>query len=65
MQSFEGMAWHKSRQSGYGNCVEVTVAPFNGKMGMRDTKNPDGAVLAFPTSAWTSFLTEIKTGGMR
>lgn len=52
--------WRKSsRSSGGGNCVEVAFAP-NGTVGVRDSKNPTGAVLMFTAAEWDAF-----TGGVR
>jgi hypothetical protein len=51
--------WRKSsRSSGGGNCVEVAFAP-NGTVGVRDSKNRDGAVLLFTAAEWEAF-----TGGV-
>ena len=48
------VAWRKSSRSGGTNCVEVaSMAPITA---VRDSKNPDGPVLAFPVSSWTTFL---------
>ncbi|MGY0058981.1 DUF397 domain-containing protein [Streptomyces sp. LZ34] len=54
--------WFKSSYSGgEGNeCVEV--ADLRAHIGVRDSKNTDGAVLAFSTDAFASFLTEVKAG---
>ncbi|SHN32561.1 protein of unknown function [Cryptosporangium aurantiacum] len=62
---FEGVAWRKSASSGLGNCVEVTSAPMDGLVGMRDTKDRGGVVLAIPTTTWVSFLSDLKAGRMR
>ncbi|MEV8322739.1 DUF397 domain-containing protein [Kitasatospora sp. NPDC056731] len=29
---------------------------------VRDSKDPDGSVLVFPASAWTSFLSSVQAG---
>lgn len=47
-----------------GNCVEVTVQAVDGRIGVRDTKNRDGAVLAIPVPAWTAFLADLKAGAL-
>jgi hypothetical protein len=48
--------WTKSSYSAdNGNCVEVATAPV--VTGVRDSKNPRGPVLAFPSARWTQFLT--------
>lgn len=47
--------WRKSSYSGgNGNssCVEVA---FQGRVGVRDSKNVSGPVLEFPAPAWQAF----------
>lgn len=58
-----GLVWRKSSYSGGngGDCVEVAVAPGGGPA-VRDSKNPDGAVLFFTTTEWTAFLTGVRNG---
>ena len=47
--------WIKSSYSAdNGNCVEVAVVPDTVKV--RDSKNADGPVLAFPAERWAAFL---------
>lgn len=58
-------AWRKSTRSGpySDNCVEVAVATNDAGqtlVGVRDSDDPDGAVLAFTRDEWTAF-----TGGVR
>ncbi|MGW0503657.1 DUF397 domain-containing protein [Micromonospora sp. NPDC003241] len=46
--------WRKSSHSGdEGACVEVAVVP--GTVAVRDSKDPDGPLLHFPPTAWTTF----------
>lgn len=54
--------WRKSsHSSGSGDdCVEVAAAP--GVVGVRDSKDPDGARLALAPAAWRSLLDSVKTG---
>lgn len=54
------LVWRKStRSSGGDNCVEISFAD-NGEVGVRDSKNPEGAVLEFTPTEWAEF-----TGGVR
>lgn len=47
--------WRKStRSNGGGACVEVAVV--DRVVGVRDSKDPTGAVLVFEAGAWTAFL---------
>ncbi|WP_326555978.1 DUF397 domain-containing protein [Micromonospora sp. NBC_01813] len=50
--------WRKSSRSGDngGSCVEVATLA-GGTIGVRDSKDPHGPALLFPTDAWTAFLT--------
>lgn len=51
--------WRKSSYSGEEtNCVET--AARRGSVAVRDSKHPDGPVLAFAPTAWTGFLTRLK-----
>ncbi|ADI11423.1 hypothetical protein SBI_08305 [Streptomyces bingchenggensis BCW-1] len=54
--------WRKSSYSNNdgGNCVEVAdnlpdVVP------VRDSKNPDGPALIFPSRSWAAFIATLKT----
>lgn len=48
------VAWRKSsRSSNASNCVEVA---FPGPVSVRDSKNTAGPTLAYPTTAWSTFL---------
>jgi hypothetical protein len=58
---FRDLPWRKSRASvGNGACVEV--APFQGKIAVRDSKDPDGPVLAYTQAEWRAFLQGAKAG---
>ncbi|GII81379.1 hypothetical protein Sru01_63610 [Sphaerisporangium rufum] len=67
------VTWRKSRRSSAqgGNCVEIgTPGPGQGSAGprlrfVRDSKNPDGAVLALPLAEWTAFLHGVSAGTLR
>ncbi|MGW5479146.1 DUF397 domain-containing protein [Streptomyces sp. NPDC004008] len=52
--------WTKSSYStGNGACVEVK-SPIVSALAVRDSKVPEGPVLAFPADAWNAFVTSIK-----
>jgi Domain of unknown function (DUF397) len=54
----EVTAWRTpSRSDGNGECVEAGNGP--GVVGVRDSKHPGGAVLAFTPAAWQAFLGKI------
>jgi hypothetical protein len=60
MEGNRAIAWRKSSYSGNsgGNCVEVgAVAPL---IAVRDSKDPDGARLAFGREAWQAFAAKVK-----
>lgn len=47
--------WRTStRSSGNGNCVEV--APVDGRVAVRDSKDRGGSVLVFSGATWTTFV---------
>ncbi|MEU6508725.1 MULTISPECIES: DUF397 domain-containing protein [Streptomyces] len=52
--------WMKSSYSaGNGACVEVKL-PADAALAVRDSKNVEGPVLAFPTDAWNAFVASVK-----
>jgi hypothetical protein len=55
-----GATWRKSSYSGgaSGNCVEV--ATTDRTVGVRDSKDPKGAVLAVGSKEWQRFADEVK-----
>lgn len=54
--------WRKSTfSSNNGNCVEV-AANIPGIVAVRDSKNPDGAVLVVTADEWSAFVAGMKTG---
>ncbi len=57
-----GLNWQKSSHSGSegGNCVEVAAAEATWYV--RDSKDPDGGMLAASATQWRSFLTTVKGG---
>lgn len=57
--------WRKSsRSSGNGGqCVEVANRPLGDAVAVRDSKDPDGPVLAVAQDAWRAFTGRVKAGG--
>ncbi len=54
--------WFKSSRSGAGKeCVEVAFL-LSGRVGMRDSKNPNGPALIFGSADWASFTTAVRGG---
>ncbi|WP_037669829.1 DUF397 domain-containing protein [Streptomyces griseus] len=52
--------WTKSSYSvGNGECVEVK-SPTVSALAVRDSKDPQGPVLAFPADAWSAFVASVK-----
>jgi hypothetical protein len=43
-----------------GNCVEVR--PVNGAIAVRDSKNPNGDVLAYDAASWSAFTVAARQG---
>jgi hypothetical protein len=55
------MPWRKSSHSmGSGNCAEVAQA--DNTVAMRDSKDPDGAVLTFTRGEWAAFIAGVHAG---
>lgn len=54
------MKWRKSTrsQSGAGQCVEVVAE--TGRVLVRDSKDPEGPVLACPRGEWRGFLARLR-----
>ena len=55
--------WRKSSFSdgGDANCIEV-ADNFPGLLPVRDSKDPDGPALLFPTEAFAAFVAGVKSG---
>jgi hypothetical protein len=54
--------WVKSSLSfSNGNCVEVTELP-GGSVGVRNSRDPGGAVLRFTPGEWAAFLGGVRRG---
>lgn len=56
-------AWRKSSYSNQegGNCVEVADG-IPALVPVRDSKDPDGPALLFPSAAFASFVAAVKAG---
>ena len=53
--------WRKSSRSGAtGSCVQVCA--LDGAVLVRDSKDPEGAVLRFMPAAWADFLAGVAEG---
>ncbi|MEV0442532.1 DUF397 domain-containing protein [Streptomyces spectabilis] len=54
------VTWHKSTYSDAsgGNCLEI--APREGGIPVRDSKDPDGPKLLFRPAAWSAFIANLK-----
>ncbi|GAA2304727.1 DUF397 domain-containing protein [Streptomyces violaceusniger] len=54
-------AWRKSSYSNGdgGECVEI-ADNLPGLVPVRDSKNPDGPALLFPTESWAAFIASLK-----
>ncbi|MFH8469983.1 DUF397 domain-containing protein [Streptomyces sp. NPDC017991] len=55
--------WHKSSYSNSdgGACVEIS-GDLTAVVPVRDSKDPHGPVLVFPTADWTSFVSAVRNG---
>jgi len=60
-----GVIWTKSSRSGNnGNCVEVAFLG-QGRVALRDSKDPEGPVLRFTPGEWTAFVDGVADGELR
>jgi Domain of unknown function (DUF397) len=62
MDGKRAVTWRKSSYSGNsgGQCVEVGNAAH--VIAVRDSREPDGSVLAFATDTWAAFAERVKAG---
>jgi Domain of unknown function (DUF397) len=51
--------WRKSSYSANGGQDCVEAGNVSGLVVIRDTKDREGAILAFPAGAWASFISSI------
>jgi Domain of unknown function (DUF397) len=57
-----GLVWVKSSLSfANGNCVEVAGLPDD-RIGVRNSRDPDGPVLRFTPDEWRAFLGGVRNG---
>ncbi|WP_405006685.1 DUF397 domain-containing protein [Kitasatospora purpeofusca] len=57
-----GAEWRKSSHSdGGGGCIEVADG-YTDVMPVRDSKDPHGPSLVFPSDAWQSFVSAVQDG---
>ena len=55
-------AWRKSSRCSGGDCAEVGQVGQDGPVvGVRDSQDRDGPVLAFDAAAWAAFLTMVRS----
>lgn len=54
------LAWRKSSASG-GNGACVEVAEAKEMIFVRDSKDPDGTILAFSMAAWNVVVNDVRT----
>jgi hypothetical protein len=61
METSGALSWRKSSYStsNGGNCVEVGTAPRT--IAVRDSKDPDGPVLAVSREGWQAFTRRVQT----
>ena len=58
----DGAVWRTSSYSGtHGNCVEV-ASNLPGLVAIRDSKEPEGAVLVVSTEGWGEFTDGVRDG---
>ena len=56
--------WRRSSRSyGSGNCLEV-VTQQGARIDVRDSKDPDGAVLRFASVEWNAFVAGVRSGAL-
>jgi hypothetical protein len=59
--SSRAFQWRTSSACGNNNCVQVAAADA-GTVAVRDSKNPDGAILSYTADEWRDFIIGAKRG---
>jgi hypothetical protein len=59
-ETAEVLPWRTATRSGGGNCVEV--APYNGMIAIRNSREPHGAILVYTPEEWAAFMDGAKKG---
>lgn len=52
--------WRTAKSCTANNCVQVGVV--DDAVGIRDSKDPDGAILRYSVNEWKSFVAGVKNG---
>jgi hypothetical protein len=52
--------WRRSSICNGGNCVEVSSSGL--AVAVRDSADPDGVILTFPSSSWRELIASVKAG---
>jgi hypothetical protein len=62
MDHMSSIRWRTSSYSGGngGECVQVGDTPSAGRILVRDSKDPDGPILALTSAEWCRFMDHIK-----
>jgi hypothetical protein len=60
MFDLTGLSWQKSTYSGINGCIEVAFR--DGRVAIRDSKDPQGPVLVFSAVEWHAFLDGARDG---
>jgi hypothetical protein len=60
LSRFDWSRWRKSRHSNSGSCVEVRLR--QGRIQVRDSKDPHGGVLQYTPDEWQAFIAGAKDG---
>lgn len=63
MKNGDTPLWRKSARCGSACCVEV--AKMAGRYLIRDSNNPEDAVLSFSEEEWTAFVNGVTAGDFR